>query len=81
MYKHKEVLAEIGILAANSGGGNNYILEMISGQKIFNFITNEEILERLPRNATDEDNFKLYINDKMIDYIVTQTNLYAAQEP
>ena len=32
-------------------------------------------LEMLPA----EDYFKLYIDDKMIDYIVTQTNLYVAQ--
>ena len=33
----------------------------------------------LPRNATAEDYFKLYIDDKMIDYIVTQINFYSAQ--
>ena len=68
--KHKEVLSEIGSPAANSGSGTKYILEMISGQRNINFTGNEEILERLPRNATAEDYFKLYIDDKMIDYIV-----------
>ena len=34
VYNHKEVLAEIGIPAANSGSGTKYILEMISGQRI-----------------------------------------------
>ena len=43
------------------------------------FTGNEDILERHPRNATAEDYFKLYIDDKMIDYIFTKTNLYAAQ--
>ena len=34
IYKHKEVLAEIGIPAANSGSGTKYILEMILGQRL-----------------------------------------------
>ena len=34
VYKHKDMLAEIGIPAANSGSGTEYILEMISGQSI-----------------------------------------------
>ena len=34
IYKHKEVMAEIGIPAANSGSGTEYILEIISGQRI-----------------------------------------------
>ena len=47
--------------------------------KNINFTGNEKIFERLPRNTTAKDYFKFYIDDKMIDYIVTQTNLYAAQ--
>ena len=33
----------------------------------------------LPPNPTEEDFFKLYINEDIIDHIVTQTNLYAQQ--
>ena len=44
-----------------------------------NFTGNEEILESLPRNATAEDYVKLYIDDKMVYYIVTQTNLFTVQ--
>ena len=47
--------------------------------KIIKFTGNEQILDRLPRNATAEDYFKLFIDDKMIDYIVTQANPYVAQ--
>ena len=47
--------------------------------KNINFTGNEEILERLPRNVTAEDYFKWYNDDKMSDYTVTQTNLYAAR--
>ena len=47
--------------------------------KNITFTGNVEILESLPRNATAEDYFKLYIDDKMIDYILTQTKLYAEQ--
>ena len=79
IYKHKEVLAEIGIPAANSGSGTRIYPRDDFRPRNINFTGNEEILERLPRNATAEDYFKLYIDDKMIDYIVTQTNLYVAQ--
>ena len=34
VYKQKEVLEEIGIPSAISGSGTEYILEMISGQRI-----------------------------------------------
>ena len=34
IYKHTEVLVEIGIPAANFGSGTEYILQMISGQRI-----------------------------------------------
>ena len=39
----------------------------------------EKILQQLPRNPTSEDFFKLYITGKIIDEVVTQTNLYARQ--
>ena len=47
--------------------------------KKINFTGYVKIFESLPRNVTAEDYLRLYINDKIIDYIVTQTNLYAAQ--
>ena len=47
--------------------------------KQINFTGNENILERLPRNPTPEDYFKLYITEENIDCMVTQTNLYATQ--
>ena len=43
------------------------------------FTGNERILENLPRNPRALDYFKLYITEELIDHIVTQTNLYAAQ--
>ena len=36
-------------------------------------------MEGLLRDSTAEDYFKLYIDDKIIDCIVTQTNLYAVK--
>ena len=38
IYKHKEVLAEIGRPAVNPGSGTEYILEMISGQRILTLL-------------------------------------------
>ena len=43
------------------------------------FTGNEGIQQSLPPNPTAEDFFKLYINEDIIDHIVTQTNLYAQQ--
>ena len=39
----------------------------------------EKILQQLPRNPTSGDFFTLYVTDKRIDEVVTQTNLYARQ--
>ena len=41
------------------------------------FTGNEGMQQPLPPNPTAEDFFKLYINEDIIDHIVTQTNLYA----
>ena len=43
IYKHKEVLAEIGSPAANSGSGTEYIQEVISDQGILTLHGNEKI--------------------------------------
>ena len=43
------------------------------------FTGNEGMQQPLPPNPTAEDFFKLYINEDIIDHIVTQTNLYAQQ--
>ena len=44
-----------------------------------NYTGNERILERLLRNPSVEDYFKLYITEEIIVHLVTQTNLYATQ--
>ena len=41
------------------------------------FTGNEGIQVPMPPNPTAKDFFKLYINEEIIDHIVTQTNLYA----
>ena len=43
------------------------------------FTGNEGMQQPLSPNPTAEDFFKLYINEDIIDHIVTQTNLYAQQ--
>ena len=43
------------------------------------FTGRQRIIANLPRNPTPQDFFKLYITEEIIDHLVTQTNLYAAQ--
>ena len=43
------------------------------------FTCEERILVHLPRNPTEQDFFKLYFTDQIIDHIVIQTNLYTQQ--
>ena len=43
------------------------------------FTGRERIIPALPRNSSSLDFFKLYITEEMIDHLVTQTNIYAAQ--
>ena len=43
------------------------------------FSGRERIVATLPRNPTPQDFFKLYTTEELIDHLVTQTNLYAAQ--
>ena len=43
------------------------------------FTGRQRIMANLPRNPTPQDFFKLYITEEIIDHLVTQTNLYAAQ--
>ena len=43
------------------------------------YIGEEKILKQVPRTHTDEDFFRLYITEEIIDHVVTQTNLYERQ--
>ena len=79
IYKHKEGVGRNRDPNSQLWQWNQIYPRDDFSPKNIKFTGNEEILERLPRNATAEDYFKLCIDDKMIDYIVTQTNLYVAQ--
>ena len=75
IYKHKEVLAEIGCPAAISSSGTEYILEMISGQGNLTLLAMTRFwigfLEMLQLKIISDCTTLL----KCFNYIVTQTNL------